>query len=68
MFFVSFLSLSPVMTSLFLANYESNLGITNSLFPDELIILPLVLNITSLSFPALIFVLGFRIIIRLFIK
>ncbi|KAI7866090.1 hypothetical protein BDF14DRAFT_1818832 [Spinellus fusiger] len=47
------------MTSLFLANYESNLGITNSFFPDKLIILPFVSTITSLSFPALIFVLGF---------
>ncbi|KAI7869083.1 hypothetical protein BDF14DRAFT_1788164, partial [Spinellus fusiger] len=50
-----------------LAIYESNLGITNSLVPDKLIILPLVSNITSLSFPTLIFVLAFVIIIRLFI-
>ncbi|KAI7871298.1 hypothetical protein BDF14DRAFT_1765590 [Spinellus fusiger] len=55
------------MTSLFLANYESNLGITNGLVPDKLISLPFVSTIISLSPPALIFVLAFVIIIRLFI-
>ncbi|KAI7866226.1 hypothetical protein BDF14DRAFT_1815151 [Spinellus fusiger] len=54
------------MTSLFLANYESNLGITNGLVPDKLISLPFVLTIISLSPPTLIFVLAFVIIIRLF--
>ncbi|KAI7867300.1 hypothetical protein BDF14DRAFT_1805388 [Spinellus fusiger] len=48
------------MTSLFLANYESNLGITNGLVPDKLISLPFSLP------PTLIFVLAFVIIIRLF--